>query len=615
MKKIPIIYDIEVYPNRFGIALWNLKTNKRWFLDKPSKIRNIPFDDERYLFIGFNNFRYDQIVIERFLEGDDPYVVSDNMINKGEEYKPSWNRNVVDLLNQLCPKNAKTALKHFGHRLKYKTLMNLPYPYDKHLTDEEWKHVKEYSLVHDLSITKELWDILDHWYYTKQDLKKHFDCDTHFGNIQRVGEKCILSKLDGAKVCEKMNEDILKTPGVVKGRNDLILNDDLKNLYDELINDGVTILDIHKMNKREVKKTNNGKRYAIKFLDINGIECAVRCGGLHADIPGTYHKVYDYDVYSYYISTLITAKLGSETFRKECGKILRQRKLLQQRNDPAYKGFKLVLNAIYGKLLQVRSQLYNPHIGLSICLLGQFALLDLIEKLDVGQCIYGNTDGLMTKEPIPQEILDEWETRTGYQMKCKEYEILVLNHVNSYYAITKDGKEVRKGDFHEPCWDHNVSAPIIQRAVLHKLLLNESIELTVKASSDPYDFSYFAKVFGENKLELDGKELYDPKIRYFISKTGQVLTRKTYNSGKERISKIRTDALVTLMMNLPDSINEISSNINYYFYIDEAEKLYDKVKTVQKGNLDEIQTIYRRIKYIPRDEWDLEFRMSLVNRG
>ena len=59
---IYIPYDIEVYPNRFMLGLkWK---GKYICYDKLSDVRKVPFSDPKYKFIGFNNRRYDQPILD-----------------------------------------------------------------------------------------------------------------------------------------------------------------------------------------------------------------------------------------------------------------------------------------------------------------------------------------------------------------------------------------------------------------------------------------------------------------------------------------------------------------------------------------------------------------------
>ncbi len=545
-----IIYDIEVYPNRFGLIL--ITDNKRIFMDDLSRIKNLPVNDPTYLWIGFNNRRYDhpilQYMIRKGRKVEDAYYLSDQIINQDKEVE-CWNTNIVDLL-EICPKMSKCSLKEFGHRMGYSTLQNLPYPFDQSLNDEEWEEVKKYAH-HDGNITEMLWERLKEEYYARQSLKKFFNIKTEFGGAPNLAQKAIASKLDG--------ESISNSTKLYKQDN-LILESETKKLYDDAFENADKALEV--MDKK---------------IEVKGCHLKLGVGGLHGfKHAGRYYHVYDYDVSSYYPSIILQCKLGSVKFRSIYKRIYDQRLYLKKNKLEGANALKLVLNSLYGKLSDKYSYdcIYAPNIGLSICLLGQFYLIDLIEKLQTDQCICANTDGIMTTFPIPQTIIDEWKKRTGFKLECTFYERLILKDVNSYYAVKTNGEEKRKKEFLLPTWTHNIKAPIIQEATLRHLLHNESIDDVIFGHKNLYDFCFFTKVpkKGDKKLLLDGESLDDPKVRYYIANEGHILERQT---PKQR-ARLCKDSPIKLAMNIVPIDN--NTDINYDWYIRKTYELVEKIK-------------------------------------
>jgi len=549
-----IIYDIEVYPNRFCIAL--LIDGKMTIIDEEQRIKKLPLDDPNYLWIGFNNRRYDHPILQKIQNGGwttRAYWLSDQIINKNNECI-SWNTNIVDLL-EICPKISKCSLKEFGHRLKYPILQNLPYPDDKDLNDEEWKEVKRYC-IHDVKITEMLWEKLKEEYYARQSLKKFFDIKTEFGGAPNLAQKAILSKIDDGYVDRSRR---------LYKQSNLKLSTFSQELYDKAFN-------ISLKSYQEEKPDFMEQEY-----DINGCNIQLGIGGLHGfKKSGIYHEVYDYDVSSYYPSIILNCKLGSPKFRSIYKRVYDQRLYLKKNNQEGATALKLVLNSLYGKLSDKYSkkQIYAPNIALTICLLGQFYLIDLIEKLNPSQCICANTDGIIVTEPIPSPIIKEWEERTGFKLECTHYKTLILKDVNSYYAITQDGEEKRKNEFLLPTWTHNIKAPIIQEAVLRYLLNDECIDDIVFSHNSLYDFCFFTKVpkKGDKRLLLDGQPVIDRKVRYYIANEGHILERETPKQ-KARLCK---DSPIKLAMNLLPIDN--NTDINYDWYIKRVYELVEKIK-------------------------------------
>lgn len=552
-----IIYDIEVYPNRFCIAL--LIDGKLTILDTEERIRKLPLDDPKYLWIGFNNRRYDHPILQALQKGGwikKAYYLSDQIINKSNECI-TWNTNVVDLL-EICPKMSKASLKEFGHRMQYPILQNLPYPFDQELNNEEWKIVKQYCK-HDVRITEMLWEELQEEYYARQSLKKFFNIKTEYGGAPNLAQKAILSQLG--------EESIDRSKNLYKQDN-IVLSPDLQTLYDEAF--AFPLEDYIQKKKPEFMKKGN-------LIDVNGCKVQFGVGGCHGfQKAGLYKNVYEYDVASFYPSVILKCKLGSAKFRSIYERIYNQRLYLKKNKLEGASALKLVLNSLFGKLICPYSdkRIQAPNIGLAICLLGQFYMADLITKLPENECIYANTDGIIVRQPIEENILKEWQKRTALTLEYTFYKTLILKDVNSYYAEDANGKVKRRKEFRTPSFTHNIKAPIIQKAVLSNLLMNVPIEKTVMTEEKLYNFCFFTKVpkKGEKKLLLDDKILDDPKVRYYIANEGHILERQSPKQ-KARVCK---DSPIKLAMNLIPI--DPSTNINYNWYIKKASELVEKIR-------------------------------------
>jgi hypothetical protein len=547
-----IIYDIEVYKNRVCIGLLYDDTIR--IVDDISTINTLGIDKPNYLWVGFNNRRYDHPILkamrEKNLNHSQIYEMSKRIISN-EENAIAWNTNIVDLW-EICPQMARCSLKEMGHRLGYETLQNLPYRFDKELTDREWDIVKRYN-IHDLRITKKLWDILKSEYEARQTLKLFFDVKTEFGGAPRLAEKVILSEL---------GEERITYDDQLKKQDNLILSENLKALYDEAFSIPLTDYNFDKKN-----------------VDVNGCICNIRVGGIHGKrASGVYEDVYEYDVVSYYPSIILNCKLGSDTFRRIYQEIYDLRLELKRKGDKKANSLKLVLNSLYGKMKDhawASPQVYSPNIALTICLLGQFYMVDLIEKLNYGQCLIANTDGIICNDTINQNIIDEWETRTGFKLECTHYKKIIIKDVNSYYAISSDGKEKRKNEFiNAPSWDHNIKAPIIQKAVINKIIHDIPVERTIKDDISLYNFCFFRKAKHGNHFLLNGKVMEDSKVRFYMSVEGDIIENKT----EKMTIKLVKDSYITLAMNLKE-IKEIKDvpAINYNWYIDRANDLINKI--------------------------------------
>ena len=321
-----IIYDIEVFPNRIGVAL--LVKGKKYWIDSIERIKRLPLNNENYQWIGFNNRFYDHPVLLHVLAGGNAYEKSQDIITNQND-DPCWNTNIIDLL-EICPKQAKCSLKEFGHRMQYPILENLPYPSDKELNDEEWEKVKNYSLKHDLNITNMLWDKLKEEYEARQSLKNYFTINTEYGGAPRLAEKAILSRLDEEKISRISDRTLRK-------QDNLKLSAKMEALYNEAFD---YTYDEYKDKKPEFMN----EEYNIKGCTID-----IGIGGLHGmNESGVYEDVYDYDVSSYYPSIILNCELGSSKFRRIYKELYNRRIDLKEKNLPGAKSLKLVLNSLFG---------------------------------------------------------------------------------------------------------------------------------------------------------------------------------------------------------------------------------------------------------------------------
>lgn len=115
---------------------------------------------------------------------------------------------------------------------------------------------------------------------------------------------------------------------------------------------------------------------------------------------------------------------------------------------------KLVLNTTYGAMLNRYNDLYDPLMGRSVCISGQLQLLEMAEHL-VQDCptlkiIQLNTDGIMVSlddcdVPVYQEITQEWQDRTGFELEEDLIKMICQKDVNNYVEVPFEGDPKIKG--------------------------------------------------------------------------------------------------------------------------------------------------------------------------
>lgn len=280
--------------------------------------------------------------------------------------------------------------------------------------------------------------------------------------------------------------------------------------------------------------------------------CTIAYGGVHGAIP-TYteeatetRSIRNKDVASYY-PHLMTLPLSEGKEYGFCSRnipspqvyvdTLNDRVKAKKAGDTATaNALKLVLNTTCGAMLNGKdghafNDLYDPLMGRSVCITGQLFLLELSEHL-IRECptlkiIQLNTDGIMvsldnTDEPKWQEITQEWQDRTGFELEEDFIKKIVQKDVNNYVEVPVDGgkPKVKGGqlvrgiltngniDFTTmglPPWDNmtggafniNNNAVIVAKAIKDYFVNGTTPEETINGSNRILDFQLISKVGGK----------------------------------------------------------------------------------------------------------------------
>lgn len=168
---------------------------------------------------------------------------------------------------------------------------------------------------------------------------------------------------------------------------------------------------------------------------------------------------------------------------------------------------KIQLNGTFGKLGSIYSIFYAPSELIQVTLTGQLALLMLIEAMELNgiPVVSANTDGVVMAVPDGQyqryiSVISWWEQLTGFETEETEYSAVYSRDVNSYVAITTDGKVKTKGAYAPPepgpsGWP-NPTTQICVDAVCAYLKDGTPIETTILSCKDIRQFVAIRDVKG-----------------------------------------------------------------------------------------------------------------------
>lgn len=272
----------------------------------------------------------------------------------------------------------------------------------------------------------------------------------------------------------------------------------------------------------------NDELFSSKLEIMVGVcPCTIAYGGIHGAIP-TYveeatetRTIRNKDVASYYahLMTLMGYCSRNMPSPKMFEDTLEERIAAKKAGDKATaNALKLVLNTTYGAMLNGKdgtafNDLYDPLMGRSVCISGQLFLLELSEHL-IAECptlkiIQLNTDGIMVSfdhedEAKYQEITQEWQDRTGFELEEDFIRKIVQKDVNNYVEVPADGGEPKvkggqlvRGIAPAGAFNINNNAVVVARAIKQYFIDGTPPEETIAASENILDFQLIAKAGGK----------------------------------------------------------------------------------------------------------------------
>lgn len=198
--------------------------------------------------------------------------------------------------------------------------------------------------------------------------------------------------------------------------------------------------------------------------------------------------------------------------------------------DSKQSALKLVINTVYGAMLNLYNDLADRRAGRSVCITNQLAMTQLIVML-AQRCatidfININTDGIMfyinrSEDDLASEIVAEWSKITGFEMERDDFAKVIQKDVNNYIGIMPNGKFKTKGGFVSLYKGGNFktnSLQIIHKAVVDFLVKGISPEDTINGETDIFKFQQIVKTGGS----FEGSFHYVNGVREEIQKVNRI---------------------------------------------------------------------------------------------
>ena len=323
---------------------------------------------------------------------------------------------------------------------------------------------------------------------------------------------------------------------------------------------------------------------ANRVIHIGQSKYKMGIGGLHSmgqnvtHVATDQYRISDHDVASYYPSLILETGIFPPQIGMEFQTIYRswydRRMAAKAAGDVKNaNSLKTLLNGTFGKLGNRYSIFYAPSELIQVTITGQLALLMLIERLEMCgmRVISGNTDGVIIKSRRDMEWLRDdcirwWENATGFTTESTEYKLTAQRDVNSYVAITTDGKAKTKGAYAPPLpgasgWP-NPTAQVCATAVVSYLKDGVPIHATIMQCKDIKEFVTIRNVKGGG---VCAGEYLGKAVRWYYA-----FGSKDFISYKTNGNKVAKTDGCRALMTLPD---ELPTDLDYGWYIREARSM------------------------------------------
>lgn len=613
------VYDIEIFPNCFSLTIKNTETKEFQFFELSNRKNNLVdlvplFLDKRYIFCGYNNIHYDNPIVNFIIEYKETLKKSTRLdieynlfqlsqtiikgdLEKWKRWKYANNFETLDLLTMLFSQKLRVGLKEMQVTMKYSNVQEYDGNFEVPIPEEDIPKMIQYN-INDVNSTEGL------LYRCENDIKLRLNIEEEYGikalNKDGVNLGMEILKTKYLEKTHKTWNDIkdLRSPCDKIALNEIILpfikfdNPILKDLLNEM--------------KQQVVSPDR-KGYNKHFL-MDNLEYSVGVGGIHSvNKPSIFiakedEIISDVDVASLYPSLIIEygfypPHLGKEFL--EVYKGIKDERIEAKHNGNKLKNLtlKLSINGLSGNLQSEFSWCYSPKTVMRIRINGQLLLLMLAEKLiSIGcQIIQANTDGLfvLRKKKDEQKFKDVckwWENLTRLELEEDRFERFYQFAINDYLGVIegyKDNKNPKllkkKGLFIDSVTLGKGMQPmIIPKAINANLADNIPVEETIRNCKDINEFITYQKV--DKKFAVQYMNKFITHInRYYVSTNGGYLYKCEVEGNKiVKFANMLTASGVTLCNDIT-AIKEFPKNINYKYYIKEANKILAKLKIQEQG--------------------------------
>ncbi|ECC0876448.1 hypothetical protein FM764_12425 [Listeria monocytogenes] len=561
-----IFYDFEVFKYDWMVCIVDTNTRKaQSFINDNEGFKSFYEKNKYEIWVGFNSRHYDQFILRAVILDLDLKELNDFIIKKrisGWKFSQLFYK--VQLFNYDAKLSRDKSLKQLeafmGHDIQE---TSVPFDIDRKLTTQELKDVEKYCL-HDVYETIEVF------------MKESTEFNSHLALIQEFN----LPIKHISKTQAQLAAIIL----------DAKKQQDLEDDYDIIL---PTTLDIKKYSYviDYFKSYNKDIRKNLK-TDIADVKHVFAEGGVHGAKKNYVHTcqsdelIIMADVDQLYPTMMIEYDLLSrgvsrpEKFEKILETSL---KLKAEGRKKEREPYKRICNITYGAEGDKFNPMFDARNRLLVCVYGQLFMLDLIEKLEAitsFELIQSNTDGVLIKIKekdfdVLDDIVFEWENRTGLHMSFDFYQKVIQKDVNNYLIIDEEGNYKSTGAYVKQLSDLDYDLAIVNKAVVNYFVHNIPVEKTILRCNNLIEFQKVVKVTSKFDYATYNRKKQTEKVfRVFAStneKDGELRkVKKTDNTSSSQ--KIANTPINCFIDNSDITGKKIPSKLDKKWYIKMAKK-------------------------------------------
>jgi hypothetical protein len=591
-----VAYDTEVFCSDWIVVFKDYETKHFTVIHNDNAALRACIDDDT-VYCGFNSKSYDQYIIKAICAGFSPEEVkqvNDWIIagNQGWECPllggvRFWFNNIDIKDDMQMGLSLKAIEGHLGMDI---CESEIDFTLERSLTPEELESTIFYCK-HDVDATEKIIDLRKNYLQNKINIGKLAGLDEV--KAMSMTNAKLTAALLKARLTEHDDERCYQYPGNLRRE---YIPQEVFDFFDRMKDDNLSDKDVF-----------TGK------LNITIGECPVTLGygGIHGAIPnflwqeGMGRIIRNYDVASYYphLMTLYGYTSRNIPSPEIFSEVLESRMKAKAAGDTATaNALKLVVNTTYGASLNKYNDLCDPLMGRSVCITGQLFLLELAQHLykDVAdlRIVQLNTDGIMiefddSQYGQVQEILNEWQSRTGFELEEDGIAQIAQKDVNNYVEVQPSGKFKTKGGYLvrgiAPAGAFNVNnnATIVAKALVEYFVHGTPPGDTINACDDIFQFQIIAKAgakYREAYHMVDGEKVPVQKVNRIYATTdpryGKLFKVKAENDAEAKIEMLPEHCII-------DNDNHLTiADVDKQFYIDMAKKRINDfmgIKPEKKG--------------------------------